>query len=711
MKKKLLTSLIIGASLAAAPTLAFASETIDTTTDKPVEIVQEQNDIEDKKETSKESINAESHDALKYAIEEMRIAITRLESEGMTPDNCDYIVKFGETAIERIRPFYDELTSNSEMAEHVSFINDSWSIILNAYNNFTVAGDGTEEDNIMTDGEIQDGSEDDNFQVADSIKALQDAHSEILIALDRLENEGMTPDNYEYILNFAATSVERVRPFHDELLATGDSDVISMVNAVKDGYAKVLTAYDSFTVAGDGTEEDSIMTDGEVQDGSEDDNFQVADSIKALQDAHSEILIALDRLNSEGMTPDNYEYIMQFGSTAIERLRPFFDELVATDDAEVLAMINSINDGYTQILNAYNNFTVASDGTEEDTIMTDGEIQDGSEDDNFLVPPTVEDGSADDNIMTDGEIQDGSEDDNFLVPPTVEDGSADDNIMTDGEIQDGSEDDNFLVPPTVEDGSADDNIMTDGEIQDGSEDDNFLVPPTVEDGSADDNIMTDGEIQDGSEDDNFLVPPTIEDGSADDNIMTDGEIQDGSEDDNFLVPPTVEDGSADDNIMTDGEIKDGSEDDNFLVPPTVEDGSADDNIMTDGEIQDGSEDDNFLVPPTVEDGSADDNIMTDGEIQDGSEDDNFLVPPTVEDGSADDNIMTDGEIQDGSEDDNFLVPPTVEDGTADDNIMVDAEVENTKPSEELPKTGTTSAIGILTGLLATLGLAKFFIKK
>lgn len=205
---------------------------------------------------------------LNYSIEEMRIAINKLNDEGLTEENKEYIVRFGSTSVERIKPFYDEIKGDKELKLHLDFIDQSWARILEAKNNFV--GDGS--------------AQDDFAQVSQTaIEQLNYAIEDMREAIQTLEKEGLTEKNKEYILTLAAYSVERIRPFHDEI--NNDKELSGHLDFIKESWNRILEADKNFV--GDGSGEDNfLIPDNSTQvapdedtnndivvDGSGDDNF------------------------------------------------------------------------------------------------------------------------------------------------------------------------------------------------------------------------------------------------------------------------------------------------------------------------------------------------------------------------------------------------------------------------------------------------------
>ncbi|MGL4656288.1 MAG: hypothetical protein ACRCWM_10460, partial [Sarcina sp.] len=102
MKKKVLATLLVTAGIVNTAGVAFASE-VNNETQSVVKIEREK---EEKLEDDNMGVVSDTAlDQLDYAIEDMRIAVETLENEGVTPENKDYILRFGTQSIERVRPF------------------------------------------------------------------------------------------------------------------------------------------------------------------------------------------------------------------------------------------------------------------------------------------------------------------------------------------------------------------------------------------------------------------------------------------------------------------------------------------------------------------------------------------------------------------------------------------------------------------------------
>ena len=93
---------------------------------------------------------------------------------------------------------------------------------------------------------VDDGThEDDMGQVSENaMEQLQIAIEEMRIAMDLLNKEGITSKNKKTILTFAATSLERVRPFFDEL--QNDSFASGHLNWINESYGVISDAVDKF---------------------------------------------------------------------------------------------------------------------------------------------------------------------------------------------------------------------------------------------------------------------------------------------------------------------------------------------------------------------------------------------------------------------------------------------------------------------------------
>ncbi|MGL4760046.1 MAG: hypothetical protein ACRCWG_01100 [Sarcina sp.] len=309
-----------------------------------------------------------------------------------------------------------------------------------------------------------------------AIDQLDYAIEDMRIAVDTLEKEGITVENKDYILRFGTQSIERVRPFFDEL--AGSKETKAHLVWINESWTRISKAVESFeSIAGDGTAEDNM---GVVSDA----------ALEQLHYAIEEMRIAINTLDNEGVTAENKETILRFGATAIERVRPIFDELQGSEETK--GHLVWINESWTRISEAVKSFNgTAGDGSDEDNMEVapeeEGPVLDGSAEDNMGVDHEVEgpvlDGSAEDNMGVDHEVEgpvlDGSAEDNMGVTPEVE-----------GPVLDGSAEDNMGVTPEVE-----------GPVLDGSAEDNMGVVPEVE-----------GPVLDASAEDNMEVVPEVEAG-------------------------------------------------------------------------------------------------------------------------------------------------------------------------------------------------------
>lgn len=132
MKKKLVLGFLIGAGIIGSSTTAtFAAEKNTKVVNNVVEASRGVNSNKSTTEVSEDAMTE-----LKYSIEEMRIAITRMDDEGITAENKDYIEIFGETAVQRVRPYFDELAKNEETKGHLQSVSNSWDEIATAISNF-----------------------------------------------------------------------------------------------------------------------------------------------------------------------------------------------------------------------------------------------------------------------------------------------------------------------------------------------------------------------------------------------------------------------------------------------------------------------------------------------------------------------------------------------------------------------------------------------
>jgi hypothetical protein len=363
---------------------------------------------------------------LNYAIEEMRIAINTLNSEGMTVENRETILTFGGTAIERIRSFYDEIQGSDEVNGHLVWINESWAQISEAEKNFHIAGDGSSEDDMGVTPEIE------GIPGVPEIAGPEGSHNkpEGPIESDSNVGDGSHEDNME------------VTPEIEGIPGIPDVEGPAGSNIVEDGSA-----------------EDNIGIVSEA-------------ALNALNYAIEEMRIAINLLNSEGMSVENRETILTFGATAIERIRGFYNEIQGSD--EVNGHLVWLNESWAQISEAENNFHIAGDGSHEDDMGVTPEVEglpgvpdiagpEGSHDRPILSPDIIEDGSGEDDFqINDFQINpdlefpstgDGSGEDDFQINPDLEFPS----------IGDGSGEDDFQINPDLEfpsigDGSGEDDM-------------------------------------------------------------------------------------------------------------------------------------------------------------------------------------------------------------------------------------------------------------
>ncbi|WP_297438986.1 hypothetical protein [uncultured Clostridium sp.] len=314
--------------------------------------------------------------------------------------------------------------------------------------------------NLKVEAEVEKDLEDDEMGVVSdvAIEQLDYAIEDMRIAVETLENEGMTVENIDYIVRFGTQSIERVRPFFEEL--EGSKEMKAHLEWINQSWTRISEAVEIYHTAGDGSAEDNMgvtpEVEGPVLDGTEEDNMGVVSdvAIEQLDYAIEEMRIAINTLEKDGMTVENIDYIVRFGSTSIERVRPFFEELEGSK--EMKAHLEWINQSWIRISEAVEIYHTAGDGSAEDnmgvTPEVEGPVLDGTDEDNMEVMPDEE-----------LEIDPG-----FEVNPELETAPEIEEEV-EGPVLDGTDEDNMEVTPEVE-----------GPVLDGTDEDNIEVTPEVE---------------------------------------------------------------------------------------------------------------------------------------------------------------------------------------------------------------------------------------